>query len=84
MVFSPKPKTKETTKIFTITNTTNIRLRCTIEMDSNELYSNSRFTFMFVPESFFLEKVQIAAAIVRRTELVVLVVVEHARFTHES
>jgi hypothetical protein len=57
IVFSPKPKTKETTKIFTVTNTSNMRIRCTVEMDSNELYSNSRYTFIFVPESFTLDKV---------------------------
>eukprot|EP01094_Clydonella_sp_ATCC50884_P019512 TRINITY_DN3829_c1_g1_i1.p1 TRINITY_DN3829_c1_g1~~TRINITY_DN3829_c1_g1_i1.p1 ORF type:complete len:2092 (-),score=644.58 TRINITY_DN3829_c1_g1_i1:41-5551(-) len=54
--FLPKRKTKQTVQLITVSNKSDKRLLCTFDMDSKELYQNSRYTFEFQPPSFSVEK----------------------------
>ena len=56
--FTPKEKTKQTLKVFTVTNNSaKERVNFKVSMDPSELYRHSRYAFTFEPEEFSLDKV---------------------------
>jgi hypothetical protein len=56
--FTPKEKTKQTLKVFTVTNNSaKERVNYHVSMDESELYRHSRYSFTFEPSEFSLDKV---------------------------
>ena len=56
--FQPKEKTKNTVRIFKVTNDSAVRVNVEVSMPASEMYSNSRYSFSFEPASFVLDKVR--------------------------